>query len=369
MSDGDARAVLQQPVQAGDLALAHRVVLAPLTRMRATADAALATPLHATYYAQRASRGGLLVSEAINVTRDSCAYPRTPGLWSAAQARAWRDVTRAVHARGGRIVAQLWHTGRVASRVHGGRSVGASDVPLPGRGDERVAPLSAAELRALPGVYRRAARLALDAGFDGVEVHGAHGYLLDQFLNDGTNRRRDAWGGSVANRARLLLDVLDAVVAECGAGRVALRLSPHCAGSIKYYGVDDSDPDALYAHVVRAVAQRKLAYLLLTEPRWTGRAKHDNAIELDPSFRTPLINGPKFRPLYDGVMIGAGGFTPAGAVRAVREGVYDLVAFGRWFIANPDLPARLFNNQPLNRYNRARHEYIKYFNGISFTFS
>eukprot|EP01108_Squamamoeba_japonica_P002246 TRINITY_DN2050_c0_g1_i2.p2 TRINITY_DN2050_c0_g1~~TRINITY_DN2050_c0_g1_i2.p2 ORF type:complete len:181 (+),score=27.99 TRINITY_DN2050_c0_g1_i2:89-631(+) len=170
--------LLQKSLQVGAFELSHRVVLAPLTRMRATADKFLATPLHAEYYGQRASPGGLLITEAIHVTTDSLAYPCTPGLWSREQANSWKETTAAVHAKGGRIFAQLWHTGRVASAAFGGRRVGASNVPMPKTDDDPVIPLTVEELRALPSVYVHSAKLALDAGFDGVEIHGAHGCEL-----------------------------------------------------------------------------------------------------------------------------------------------------------------------------------------------
>lgn len=349
---------LQKPLTVGAFKLAHRVVLAPLTRVRA--DEQLAPrPMVVEYYAQRASKGGLLISEATNITGESYAYHYSPGIWTEHQVEKWRLVTDAVHQKGGYIMCQLWHTGRVAASEfakhplvqEGGLlpPVSASDVEIKGR-DEKPRPLTLKDIARLKENYIHAAKMAKKAGFDGVEVHGAHGYLLDQFLNDHVNKRSDQYGGSIENRCRLLFEVVDEVIKVYGADRVAVRLSPHAEGTMKFYGVEDSDPDAVYSHAITGLSSRGLAYLLLTEPRWNG--KHDDKVEKDPNFSIPLTQPAKFRALYNGVLMGAGGFTPATADQAVGEESYDLIAFGRWFISNPDLPQRLFKGQALNRYNR-----------------
>ena len=198
--------------------------------------------------------------------------------------------------------------------------------------------------------YVHAAKCAIRAGFDGVEVHAAHGYLIDQFLNSGSNQRTDKYGGSIENRCRLLFEVLDAVSKAVGPGKCAVRLSPHAPGTKTYSDCTDPNPDALYEYAIKGINQFPLAYLLLTEPRWDS--SRDDMVENDPGFNMPVVNGPKFRQHYQGTLILAGGFTPKSAQEAVESGMCDAIAFGRWFISNPDLPARLKNGIPLNRYNR-----------------
>jgi len=247
-------------------------------------------------------------------------------------------------------------------------SVSASAVAAPGKTTNAYPPggrvlnaepraLETAELPRLVEDYRHAARCAMRAGFDGVEVHAAHGYLLDQFLRSGTNCREDDYGGSPENRARLVLEVLAAVAAEVGPGRLAVRLSPTQKGSANFFGAEDDNetgPDGLhltYGHLIRKLNDLPLAYLLLTEPRWHG-GKYDNDVEKDPGFNMPVTNSTLYRKVYKGVLLAAGGFTPQTAGETLREGVCDLVAFGRWFIANPDLPERIRTGAPLNRYVR-----------------
>jgi N-ethylmaleimide reductase len=366
--------------------LRHRVVLAPLTRNRADASTLVPQQMCVEYYRQRASRGGLLISEAVNISPESLAYPSTPGIWSEAQVNGWKSVTDAVHAEGGVIFCQLWHTGRVAHSSYAAHSLGDS-LRIPGVSSSSTQILNRKgqpgrtlgfgevgfteystpralrddEIPRLLGDYALAASNAKRAGFDGVELHAAHGYLIDQFLNDGVNVRSahdSAYGGSVANRCRLLFQAVDALQAAWGtAGTVAVRLSPHLGsapGAVTFYGCSDSNPDAVYSHAVAGLRSKRLAYLLLTEPRWSGRFD-DRDAENDPSYQMPLVNGVKFRELYgrENFMIGASGFTPEAAERAVAEGTYDAIAFGRWFISNPDLPRRLRDGSPLNRYERS----------------
>ncbi|CAJ1363864.1 unnamed protein product [Effrenium voratum] len=368
----------------GALRLKHRVVLAPLTRTRASEADMAPQSMCAEYYQQRASEGGLLISEATNISMESCGYHRAPGIWSEAQVSAWRCVTDKVHDKGGYIFCQLWHIGRVshpswsqhpllaAAKASGAPmpSVSASEVAMPGKtynvypeGSKgpNAAPraLETAELPRLVADYRHAARCAMRAGFDGVEVHAAHGYLLDQFLRTGTNHRTDRYGGSVENRSRLLLEVVAAVLEEVGVGRVAVRLSPTQPGAFDFFGAGDEnhmDADGCnvtYRYVVEQLNAKPLAYLLLTEPRWTG-GRQDNDAEKDPGFNMPITNSSTYRKIYKGVLMAAGGFVPSTAAEAVAAGgCCDLVAFGRWFLANPDLPKRIQAGAPLNHYRRA----------------
>eukprot|EP00462_Mataza_sp_D1_P024387 CAMPEP_0175133358 /NCGR_PEP_ID=MMETSP0087-20121206/7597_1 /TAXON_ID=136419 /ORGANISM="Unknown Unknown, Strain D1" /LENGTH=409 /DNA_ID=CAMNT_0016415837 /DNA_START=32 /DNA_END=1261 /DNA_ORIENTATION=- len=359
------------PIKVGELSLKHRVVLAPLTRTRASEPELAPRDMAVEYYAQRATPGGLLITEATNISPEAVGYPHTPGIWTAAQTAAWKKVTDAVHAKGAYIVMQLWHVGRVshpdfaqhplaASSGLALPSVSASDIPI--KGNTRTylqkktphvpaRPLATEEIARLVGDYRHAAENAKRAGFDGVELHAAHGYLIDQFLNSGVNTRNDEYGGSMANRCRLLLEVVEALVGEYGSGRVGVRLSPHSEGTMKYAGCTDADPESLYFHAVSCLNRFNLMYLLLSEPRWFG-TKFDKDHTTDPGHKIAEVNGKKYRPVYKGVMMGAGGFTPTSAAAAIEAGTYDLIAMGRWFIANPDLPTRLRDGLPLNKYNR-----------------
>ena len=376
-----ASSSLFQPLPLGGgspITLKHRIVLAPLTRQRADEPSMAPRALSRVYYSQRATQGGLLVSEATNINYESCGYHHAPGIFTEDQVVAWRATTDAVHAKGGFIFCQLWHIGRVshpswadhpllaaASKTGAAMpSVSASGVEPKGKtrnlypeGQKgaKATPraLRTDEIPRLVADYRHAADCARRAGFDGVEVHGAHGYLLDQFLNSGTNRRTDAYGGSIANRCRLLFEVVRACLGVWGPGRVAVRLSPSSSDpkQMRFLAEGDDDPEALYAHAVAGLDALPLAYLQLTEPRWFGGA-HDGKIDEDPGFAMPITNSVRYRPLYGGVLMAAGGFVPPAAGAAVRDGTLDLVGFGRWFISNPDLPARIKAGAPLNRYDR-----------------
>ena len=270
--------------------LQHRVVLAPLTRNRATEPGLTPSSVNAEYYSQRASQGGLLITEATYVSPSAAGYTGVPGIFTEDQVEGWKLVTQAVHAKGGVISCQLWHCGRVSTPGMSNHPllrntcVSASSVAIPKvRGkalttityngvEEFIAPraLSIDDIQSVRQSYVNAARNAMRAGFDLVEVHAAHGYLIDQFLVDSVNRRTDSYGGSVANRSRLLLEVLGDLTDLLGPGKVAVRLSPTTRDSITYYGAVDSDPDALYGHAISALNSLPLAYILLTEPRWTG---------------------------------------------------------------------------------------------------
>lgn len=346
---------LFQPVRLGALELGHRVVMAPLTRMRARRPGDAPWELNAEYYGQRASRGGLIVSEATDVAEQARGYPGAPGIYTAEQIEGWRKVTDAVHAKGGLIALQIWHTGRVSHssmQPGGALPVAPSAVPAPGRHmDMDGNPVPFETPRALreeevPGIvalFRRAAENAEAAGFDGVEVHGANGYLLDQFLQDGTNKREDRYGGPVENRALLLLDVVDAVAAVWGADRVGVRLSPWG----KFGGMRDSDPGALFDYVTAALGGRGLAYLHLVEPR-ADQNSDTNALDPDAPDAAS-----RFKARFGGAVIAAGGFTRDTASKVIAMGAADAVAFGRLFIANPDLPERFRRGAPLNRYDRS----------------
>ena len=342
------------PLALGPLTLRHRVVMAPLTRMRASPDGNRPTALNAEYYAQRASPGGLLIAEATPVSWQGHGHPGVPGLHTDAQQAAWRRVTDAVHAKGGFIFLQLWHTGRVSHSSHqpgGGPPVGPSAIAAQGTvmdAQWRSVPaevpraLATEEMPALVDSWRQAAARAMQAGFDGVEIHGANGYLLEQFLQAHSNQRTDRYGGSIENRCRLHLEIAAAVAGEIGADRTGMRLSP--------WGISndsrDDDPMPTYSHLVRGLAALKLVYLHLVEPRVSGVGKADGVREGQPSATEA------FRALWPGVLIAAGGFDRAGALQAVAQGGVDAVAFGRHFISNPDLPRRLQIGAPLTHYHR-----------------
>ena len=336
---------LFDPISVGALRLANRIAMAPLTRNRA-ADGNVPTDLHATYYAQRAS-AGLIISEATQISPLGQGYLRTPGIHSPEQVAGWRKVTDAVHAAGGCMVLQLWHVGRVShlSLLPEGEvpvapsAIRADTKTFIESGFADVSEPRALRLDEIPAIvedYRRAARNAMDAGFDGVEIHGANGYLIDQFLKDSSNRREDEYGGSIENRTRFLYEVAQAVTDEIGGDRTGLRLSPVSPANDAY----DSDPQALFGRAVERLAPFGLAYIHVIEGATQGPRdlKGFDFLALRQSFAGAWIanNG------YDGAMAGA----------AIESGATDLVAFGRASIANPDLPRRLREGAPLNEPNR-----------------
>lgn len=342
-------------LQLGPYVLEHRVVMAPLTRMRAEKAGKMVRPLNVEYYGQRASRGGLIIAEASQVAQQGQGYPDTPGIYTADQVSAWREVTDAVHAKGGIIFLQLWHVGRVSHssfQPGGVLPVAPSAVKIPGdtiTASWKTAPyetpraLDTHEISGIVGSYEQGAMNAMKAGFDGVEIHGANGYLIEQFLQSHTNLRTDAYGGSIDNRTRLLLEITERVVGVWGADRVAIRLSPFGVAN----GSGEKDALALYTHVIKAISHFGLAYLHFIEPRSSGAGRADvnhtdvpSAIEL-------------FRPMWPGVLVSAGGFDPVSAEAAIAAGKVDAIAFGRHFIANPDLPDRLRMGAPLDPYERA----------------
>jgi 2,4-dienoyl-CoA reductase-like NADH-dependent reductase (Old Yellow Enzyme family) len=325
---------LFDPIQVGDLTWPNRVVMAPLTRCRAS-DGRVPNALMAEYYAQRAS-AGLILSEATSVTPMGVGYPDTPGIWSDAQVEGWKLVTRAVHAAGGRIFLQLWHVGRISDPefLNGELPVAPSAIAAQGHVSllrpqrDYVVPraLETAELAGIVEAFRKGAENAKLAGFDGVEIHGANGYLLDQFLQDSTNQRKDQYGGSIENRARLMLEVADAVIGVWGAGRVGMHLAPR--GDSHTMG--DSNLLATFSHVAHELGRRKIAFLCARES------------QADPRI------GPALKEAFGGVYIANQGLSGEQAEALLAKGEADAVAFGKDFIANPDLPARLLHKAPLN---------------------
>jgi N-ethylmaleimide reductase len=343
------------PVQLGALQLKHRVVMAPLTRSRSVQPDSVPGDLMREYYAQRASDGGFMLAEATNISLTSRGWLGAPGLYSDPQVQGWRKIVSAVHEKGAHLFAQLWHTGRSShvSMTGGATPVSASvdpaywqnashQVSIPGAwvqpSPHRA--LSVPEVKGIIEDYRRAAQRAMDAGFEGVELHGANGYLVDQFLQDGSNKRTDEYGGSIENRSRFLLEVVNALIAVWGSSRVAVRLGP--GGT--WNGMSDSDPLALFSAVATQLNRFDLAYLHLIEPRISG----SELIHAGQS----AVAAEQLRPIFKGRLIAAGGFEPDTGEAAVAAGTLDAVAFGRHFISNPDLPRRIKDRLPLAVYDR-----------------
>ncbi len=326
---------LFDPLQLGDIALLpNRILMAPLTRCRASAGR-VPNALMAEYYTQRAG-AGIIFSEATSVDAMGVGYPDTPGIWSESQIEGWKKVTDAVHNAGGRMLLQLWHVGRIShpDYLGGAQPVAPSAIAAEGHVSlmrpKQPYPLPRAlELSEIPAIieaYRKGAENAMRAGFDGVEIHGANGYLLDQFLQDGTNKRTDAYGGPVENRARLVLEVTDAVISVWGAGRVGMHLAPR--GDAHTMG--DSNPLATFSYLARELGKRNIAFLCAREHLGEGRI------------------GPELKQAFGGLYIANEGFTRETAEQVIGAGEADAVAFGKPFIANPDLPERLRAHAPLN---------------------
>jgi N-ethylmaleimide reductase len=338
------------PVRIGGFDLDHRVVLAPLTRMRSEMPGNVPGAAMIEYYSQRASPGGLLIMEATFVSRQGNGGYASPGIEDEAQVAGWRRVVDAVRVRGATMMLQLWHVGRASHtslQPAGGppvapSAIGSSAGSLIECGPAKASPARALDIEEIAGVvaeYRMAAGQAKRAGFDGIEIHAANGYLIDQFLQDGSNHRSDAYGGSIENRARLLIEVVEAVKQVWGADRIGVRIGP----SNSFNDMYDSNPVALFSHVARALAAQGIAYLHVIEPRVVG---HNEVGDQTP------IAAALLKPIFRGPVIAAGGFDGASAAAIVKAGDADLVAFGRHFIANPDLPRRLREQLPLNAYDR-----------------
>ncbi|KAK1982118.1 NADH:flavin oxidoreductase/NADH oxidase [Colletotrichum cereale] len=344
---------LFQPLQVGNTTLQHRIVMSPLSRFRADPETHAPLPMAKEYYTQRASvPGTMIITEATFVSRRADGYSydglrHTPGIYTSEQAAAWREIADAVHARGSFIWMQLWALGRVAdpaaAHARGGSSVvkGPSAIPAGGDGTPVPEEMTREDIRGAVADFARAARNAVGAGFDGVELHGANGYLIDQFLQDGSNQRTDEYGGSVENRARFAVEVTAAVVAAVGADRVGVRFSPWST----FQGMRMADPVPQFAHVARALRGSGLAYLHLVEGRVDGNVDREST----DSVRFMV-------DAWDGAspVLVAGGFDPQSAGRAVAEyGDAEVaVVFGRWFISNPDLPFRIEKGIPLTPYER-----------------
>jgi 2,4-dienoyl-CoA reductase-like NADH-dependent reductase (Old Yellow Enzyme family) len=329
---------LFDPLEIGDLELPNRVVMAPLTRNRSTGAGRVPNALMREYYAQRAS-AGLIISEATSVAPAGVGYPHTPGVWSTEQTEGWRNVAEGVHGAGGRMFLQLWHVGRISDPIYqnGALPVGPSAIAAKGNVSmlrpERpyVAP-RALGTDEIPGVieeFRRGAENAKAAGFDGVEIHGGNGYLLDQFLQDSANKRDDGYGGSVQNRARLLIEVTDAAISVWGAGRVGVHLAPR--GDM--YDMGDSNPPDTFGYVARELGKRRIAFLCSRE-----------------STEAPRL-GPDLKTAFGGVYIANEGLSHDDSEAVIAAGEADAVAFGKLFLANPDLPRRFSLGAPLNPWN------------------
>ncbi len=328
---------LFEPIRIGAWDLPNRLIMAPLTRCRASRGR-VPNRLMAEYYAQRAS-AGLILSEATSVTPMGVGYPDTPGIWSDEQVEGWKLVTEAVHARGGRILLQLWHVGRISdpTYLNGELPVAPSAIAAEGhvsliRPKKPFVTPRALQTEEIPGIveaYRQGAENAKRAGFDGVEIHGANGYLLDQFLQDSTNHRTDAYGGPVENRARLMLEVLDATISVWGPQRVGLHLAPRCDA----HDVGDSNPLATFGYVAAEAARRKIAFLFARE----GMAE-------------PRI-APELKKIFGGPFIANQNLSVEEAVTLLESGEADAISWGQLFIANPDLPERIRQGASLNEPN------------------
>lgn len=345
---------LMTPFNMGPFTLAHRVVMPPLTRMRAGRADNVPSPLAAAYYAQRATDGGFIIAEATQISRQGQGYPQTPGIYTQEQVAGWRPVVRAVKDRGAIFFLQLWHVGRIShSSFHeGALPVAPSAIASAGNAfahDFKRVPyetphaLVASEIAGIVADYRKAAENAKAAGFDGVEIHAANGYLLQQFLEDKTNHRTDNYGGSIENRARLLFEVLDAVARVWPTNRIGVRISPFSDVG----DVADSNPMALYEYVVKGLAERGICYLHLIEARARAGLVDQTNDAAPPSVAALL------RPLFSGPLLVSGGFDVDTAEQALADGTADFVAFGRAFIANPDLPNRIARGAQLNAPDRA----------------
>ncbi|WP_109478173.1 alkene reductase [Paraburkholderia sp. C35] len=330
---------LFDPIQIGALTLPNRIVMAPLTRMRAF-DERAPGPLNVHHYVQRAS-AGLIITEATSVTPQGVGYPNTPGIWSEKQIEGWKSITTAVHEAGGRILSQLWHVGRVSDPVyHDGQPPVAPSAIAPEGHVTLVRPkreytvpraLETEEIPAIVEDFRRGAENAKRAGFDGIELHGANGYLVDQFLHDGSNKRTDRYGGSIENRARFLLEVVDALLSVWPADRVGVHLNLMSSS----YSMQDSNPRALFLYVAEQLNARKIAFIFARESLDQGEDRI----------------GSDVRRVFKGTYILNEGFTKETAEQAIKRGEGDAVAFGRLYIANPDLVERLQRGAPLNALN------------------
>jgi N-ethylmaleimide reductase len=343
------------PLNLGPLTLKHRVVMAPLTRSRSEQPGDIPGDLMREYYTQRASDGGLIISEATTISATARGWFGAPGIYTDQQVEGWKKIVDAVHAKGGRMLSQLWHTGRsshidvtggtqpVSASVNPSYWLDASHLTSTPNGWVPPSPHRALEISEIHGIvedYRKAAERAKAAGFDGVELHSANGYLPDQFLQDGSNQRTDAYGGSIPNRSRFVLEIVQAIVSVWGGDRVGVRVAPR--GS--FNGMSDSNPNALFAYLTGQLNQFGLAYLHVVEPRVKG-----NIVITEGQ---GPVAAEQLRKIFNSKIIAAGGFEPETAEAVVEKGDADAVAFGRYFLSNPDLPKRIQLGLALNEYDR-----------------
>ena len=351
---------LFDPIRLGAIACPNRILMAPLTRGRAS-QAHVPTPIMVEYYAQRAA-AGLIISEATGISREGLGWPYAPGIWTGEQLEAWKPVVEAVHKAGGRIVCQLWHMGRIVHPdfLGGGQPVSCSATTAPGKahtysGKQLYAQARPLETAAIPRLledYRHAAANAQAAGFDGVQIHAANGYLIDQFLRDGSNHRTDEYGGPVENRVRLLREVAQAVADTVGADRTGVRLSPN----EPIQGVDDSNPEALFTAAAAALREIGIAFLELREPGHEGT--------FGRAARPPVA--PAIRKAFAGPLVLNSDYVGPTGQAALDADLADAIAFGRPFLANPDLPERIRIGAPLNKdiqatwYSQGREGYVDY---------
>jgi N-ethylmaleimide reductase len=350
---------LTDPIRLGSIDAANRIFMSPLTRGRATRDA-VPTEIMVDYYRQRAS-AGLIISEATGISRLGLGWPYAPGIWDEAQVAGWQPVTAAVHEEGGKIVSQLWHMGRIGHpEVNGGQPVSSSATTAPGHahtysGNQpypQARALTVEEIPALLDDYARAAENAMRAGFDGIQLHAANGYLIDQFLRDNANFRTDAYGGSIENRIRLLGEVTERLVSTIGGDHVGVRLSPNGESQ----GVNDSDPHALFGAAAALLKDKGVSWIELREPRPDGTRGTPDVAPVHPVIRQA----------FGGVLILNSDYDAESGQAALDAGEADAIAYGRPFIANPDLPRRLTERLPLNPprpelfYTRGTEGYLDY---------
>ncbi|XP_020106949.1 putative 12-oxophytodienoate reductase 5 [Ananas comosus] len=338
---------LLTPHKMGKFDLSHRIVLAPLTRQRSYGNVPQAHAI--LYYSQRATQGGLLITEATGVSDTAQGYTDTPGIWTKEQVEAWKPIVDAVHKKGGVFFCQIWHVGRVSTydfQPNGQAPISSTDKQIPRQprhdgGFEEFSPprrLKTDEIPKIVDDFRLAARNAIEAGFDGVEIHGAHGYLIEQFMKDSANDRTDEYGGSIENRCRFALEVVEAVVGEIGADRVGMRLSPFT----DYVDCWDSNPEAVGLYMVQSLNKHNILYCHMIEPRMAiVQGRHQIPHRLLP-----------LREAFRGTFVAAGGYDREEGNKVVDEGYTDLVAYGRLFLANPDLPKRFELSARLNKYDR-----------------
>ncbi|KAJ3034509.1 hypothetical protein HDV00_004974 [Rhizophlyctis rosea] len=337
---------LFSPIKVGDMQLKHRIVMGPMTRSRSPGE--VANDLNALHYEQRATDGGLIISEGTPASATGWGYPAVPGIINSEQAAGWKKSTDAVHRKGGYIYAQIWHVGRASKaelQPDNKAPVSASNLPISGKEVPRA--LTIEEIKEIQAEFAESARLAIEeAGFDGVEIHGAHGYLFDQFLESSSNIRTDQYGGSIENRARFLLETVDAIVAKVPASKVAIRLSPW----MDFQDATDPDPTSLFTYVLKQLQPYKLSYIQLTEPVWGGWAEGPPHAQSKLNVFRSLVTAPT-------ALILTGGYLAETGEEAIATGRAELIGIGRPFITNPDLVERLRNGWELTEYKDMKQFY------------